>query len=637
MRMKAQAGMLVAAMLIGTLAVAGMQGTPSGETLSGTAAVSGHASTLSLHFSPPSVTEKGGYAEVAVPECTAHLGVEGAPMLPYVTHTFTFPLGTVIDGVEVSPGPVGYRPLTGEVASAPPAVSPSLQEDVQRVDLKEYTGGQTFPGEWMRWRTGVGLRDGRHVLFLVVQAFPARYDRAEQALQYVEEMNLEVRYTPGTQVLTTADEFDLLIVAPDKFAESLQPLVEHKDSYGVATQVVTLEEVYGGVFFEVQGRDEAERVKYFIKNAVEEWGVRYVMLVGGRNGGLNEEKWWCPVRYAHLSADSDPKFLSDLYFADIYKYDNDEVVFEDWDSNGNGLYAEWRFGGKDNIDMFPDVYVGRLACRNSYEVKVMVDKIITYETTAHGSDWANRYLGIGGDTFPGDQWYDGEEGVLKAMEYLEPLGMEFTTLFTSDGTLSEGQDIIDAVSQGCGFLNFEGHGNPMSWANHPPQDGNTWIGIDATQFMLFQNQGMYPVCVIGGCSNSKFNVSLLNLLKFNNLEAIIAHSDYAPESFGWWIVRAVDKGAIASIGCTSYGYGASGDSDGDGIFDGIQKRGGFIDIEFFRVYAQEGKDILGETHGTAITNFLLKFPPMTNQIDGKTAEEWVLLGDPSLKIGGYPS
>jgi len=155
--------------------------------------------------------------------------------------------------------------------------------------------------------------------------------------------------------------------------------------------------------------------------------------------------------------------------------------------------------------------------------------------------------------------------------------------------------------------------------------------------MMFKNSGMYPICMIGGCSNSKFNISLLNLLKFNHIESIIAHSDYGPESFGWWIVRAVDKGAIASIGCTSYGYGKSGDSDGDGIFDGIQYRGGFIDIEFFRVYAQEEKDILGDIHGTAITNFLLKFPPMTNQIDSKSVEEWVLLGDPTLKVGGYAS
>ena len=98
-----------------------------------------------------------------------------------------------------------------------------------------------------------------------------------------------------------------------------------------------------------------------------------------------------------------------------------------------------------------------------------------------------------------------------------------------------------------------------------------------------------------------------------------------------------DKGAIASIGNTGLGYGAIGDNNDDGIPDTLQFYGGFIDGEFFRVYAEEGKDILGETHGATLTNYIMKFPPMEDQIDAKTVEEWVLLGDPSLKIGGYPS
>ena len=98
-----------------------------------------------------------------------------------------------------------------------------------------------------------------------------------------------------------------------------------------------------------------------------------------------------------------------------------------------------------------------------------------------------------------------------------------------------------------------------------------------------------------------------------------------------------EGGAIASIGCTGLGYGTIGDYDNDGIPDCIQYLGGFIDSEFFRVYAQEGKDILGETHGTALTHYITRFPPMQDKIDAKTVEEWVLLGDPTLKRGGYPS
>jgi len=626
---KTMATIAVALLLFGG-GIAGFSGQISLEAQPHTDSMA-KARAFTMQSSVPQVEQQpDGWTGVTVAEASAVTMNEGEPMLPYMTKTVTFPLGTSIRDVRVSVGGVTEQRLDSPVAPAPRPLPRNMQL-VERVQEQGpvYGSSELYPAEWLRWHTGAGLHDGKHVTFLTLQAFPVRYAPAENMMHYVEDIEVEVSYEEPAEPLLTADEYDLLIISPQKFTDALEPLVIHKEDHGLATKLVALDEVYASA----EGRDEAEQIKYYIKDALENWGISYVLLVGGRNGGLLQEKWWCPVRYTYLNAnDGDKRFLSDLYFADIY---NATGAFETWDTDGNDRFGEWSWTGKDELDMFPDVYLGRLACRNLYEVNVMVNKIITYETTAAGSDWATRYLGIGGDTFPGDQWYDGEETVLKTIEYLEPLGVEPTTLFTSDGTLAEGEDIIDGVSEGYGFLHFEGHGNPMSWANHPPQDGDTWIGIDETQFMLFGNEGMYPVCVIGGCSNSKFNISVLNLLKFSELGAIIAHSDYGPESFGWWIVRATDKGAIASIGCTSYGYGKPGDSDGDGVFDGIQYRGGFIDIEFFRVYAQEDKDMLGAAHGTALTRYLEKFPAMSDLIDGKTVEEWVLLGDPSLKIGGY--
>ncbi len=593
--------------------------------------------TVSIQSSSLQVKQTAeGYSRVSIQKATDSIMNEGEPILPYMMKTLTFPLGTYIKDIDVTIGNVTTRQLEAPVEPA----SKPLPHNMQVVKQEQYKGpvydmDTLYPSSWIQYKTKVGLNQDEHVTFLILQLFPVRYAPQNNMLHFASHMDIEITYKLPVTSLQTTDNYDLLIIAPDEFLDALQPLLQHKEDHNVATKIVSLIEIYATT----EGRDEAEKVKYCIKNALEEWDITYVLLVGGRHGGLSQEKWWCPVRYSYLSpmGDSDKRFLSDLYFADIYGYNEGETIFADWDSNGNDLFGEWNIRSKDTVDMYPDVYLGRLPCRNSFEVSIMVNKIITYETMAYDQNWANCYLGIGGDTFPGDQWYDGEESVLKTIEYLEPLDMEFTTLFTSDETLTKGQDIIDAINQGCGFLHFEGHGNPMSWANHPPQDGSTWIGIDESQFILFKNKGMYPVCVIGGCSNSKFNISLLNLLKFNNLDEIYSHADYGPESFGWWIVRAINKGAIASIGCTSYGYGKQGDSDNDGIFDGIQYRGGFIDIEFFRVYAQDGKVNLGAAHGTAITNFLLKFPPLTDHIDSKTVEEWVLFGDPSLKIGGYPT
>ncbi|MDD3493176.1 MAG: C25 family cysteine peptidase, partial [Candidatus Thermoplasmatota archaeon] len=380
--------------------------------------------------------------------------------------------------------------------------------------------------------------------------------------------------------------------------------------------------------------DEAERVKYFIKDAVEEWGVRYVMLVGGRNGGLLEEKWWCPVRYSHLDDNSnfESSYLSDLYFGDLYKYDGEDIVFADWDSNGNGVFAEWRMMSKDILDLYPDVYVGRLACRNSYEVEVMVDKIITYETTAAGQSWFNTFVGVGGDTYPSedDPYYEGELATQAAFDYLE--GFEFVPLWTSNGELTGPQDVIDAVSRGCGFLHFSGHGNPMAWSNHPPHDEETWIdGLGVGDMRKLSNDGMYPVCIVGGCHNNQFNVSLLNLLKiyegFEQWKHYIWYGEMSPESWGWWLARKTGGGSIATIANTGLGYGQPGESC-------LERRGRYMELMFFRSYA-EGKTVLGETHGSDLTYYLHKFPPMEDRIDCKIVQQWALLGDPSLQIGGY--
>ena len=146
---------------------------------------------------------------------------------------------------------------------------------------------------------------------------------------------------------------------------------------------------------------------------------------------------------------------------------------------------------------------------------------------------------------------------------------------------------------------------------------------------------MYPVCMIGGCHNSQFNVSVFNLAKIRKIYETYYKSEWSPESFGWWIVRKPNGGAIASVGCTGLGYGYIGDYNNDSIPDCLQGLGGWIDVEFFRIYAQEGKSILGEIHSMAIANYVATFPVMKDPIDCKTVEEWVLLGDPTLKIGGY--
>ena len=65
---------------------------------------------------------------------------------------------------------------------------------------------------------------------------------------------------------------------------------------------------------------------------------------------------------------------------------------------------------------------------------------------------------------------------------------------------------------------------------------------------------------------------------------------------------------------------------------------GWITIEFFKQYGAEDQTILGNAYAQTLTSYIQNFD-MTDLESGhpKTVQQWVLLGDPSLRIGGFPS
>jgi Peptidase family C25 len=61
------------------------------------------------------------------------------------------------------------------------------------------------------------------------------------------------------------------VLTANQFTTALQPLISHKNTRGLSTKLVTLGEIYNGVFFLVKGQDDPEKIKYFIKDAIEQW------------------------------------------------------------------------------------------------------------------------------------------------------------------------------------------------------------------------------------------------------------------------------------------------------------------------------------------------------------------------------
>jgi len=596
------------------------------------------------YFSSPLIIDNGDSVSISIPEISLCDYIPGDPLLPVHTEILSFPLGTHIIKIMDSPGIIHTLPLTKQIQKTPdPSFLTTSNSFLSPLDT---TVQAAAPSQWFTYHMGIGRHENKPTLFLSLIISPCHYNSLTNELNYIKNITVSIQYTIPSAPLSLPDSYDLLIISPSLFQTDLHDLVSHKESHNLKTKLVTTDEIYTSAYFPVMGRDDAEKIKYFIKNALEEWGIDYVLLMGGLTSQIMGDTWHVPVRYSHLETTGgygERSYLTDLYFADIYKSDSQgNPVFDDWDSNGNNIFAEWpRFGNKDELDLYPDVYVGRLACRDTRELQTVIDKIKTYENTQDPS-WFKQLVLAGGDTFndqTGHNYYEGEISNQRVSEILSNFETQ-RIWYTLDNFKQK--NLVDAISQGCGFVHLSGHGSPGMWMakdfTDDPQ-GEYLLGLDVYHMPQLSNKDQYPIVVIGGCHNSLFNATLLGSL-IGCIKSLTGTLTWywmpIPECFGWWLVKQPQGGAIATLGCTGLGLGTIGDSNQDDIPDTLQFLLTWLELRFFEAYAQDNITMLGHTWGTAITDYIHTFDCYRDKGDRKTVEEWVLLGDPSLMIGGYP-
>jgi hypothetical protein len=359
---------------------------------------------LNMSFFEPIKFEREDFVELEVKGTNNYLFNSGKPMLPIYTRTLILPFGVKVKQVTCDVQNTNTIILEDKIMPAPQYYRKDMIAVSNEIKMDEtvYNSDVLYPSSWFNYDVGVGLDDNmEHKTFITINAYPLRYNPVTDTVIYVDDIEFELTYDFGSNPFPTNIEYNMVIIAPSKFTEDLQPLINHKNNVGVETVLKTTEEILS----EYSGVDEPEKIKFFIKDAVENWGVTYICLVGGLKSliyakprdDLNQgtSKWWyVPVRYSNL-IEGEPGYCCDLYYADIYKEGGE---FDNWDSNGNGIFAEWKGIKRDSLDLFPDVAIGRLGCRNSNEVKIIVDKIINYETNADPS-WFEKMIVVSGDGF----------------------------------------------------------------------------------------------------------------------------------------------------------------------------------------------------------------------------------------------
>ncbi len=548
-------------------------------------------------FQEPLTSLQNEYTVLELPESTGLLRQTGRPLLPMISKVYTYPFGTIIDNVEVT-----YSTSTEMTLEKPVMLSPAPEmlttQELQNPSIPSgimQTQDIWYPTQSFSYRAATGLQNGNHVTFVTVYLYPIQYHQATNTLRYSQDAFIHITTTQPAQPLHFGDVYSLLILTPAQFTTQLQPLVTYKNDNGAATIMTTLEDIPH------VGEDVQEDIKYYIKDAIETWGVTNVILVGA---GLEGQELF-PVRNAWVPSGSyEEYFPSDLYYADIY---DSGGGFSNWDFDNDGKYAEYPW---DVLvaDLYPDVYLGRLACNDASEVTAIVDKIIDFK---EHNKVMNKILQLGGDTFPGDDENvnEGEYSNAKVMTKLP--GYTAIRLWASAATLTK-DNIRKNINKGVDFVDCSGHGSWASWATHPPNDDQTWLppqtfyspytGFLYIDVETFFNSKKLPVFVMNACSTSKFSESA--------------------NCISWKIVSKPRGAGIASFGASGIGYGIPGSHETDALW-------GWMEVHLFEeLYTTK---VLGQVWGNAITDYLNSFF-MLEDADYKTILEMQLFGDPTTVI-----
>ncbi|MEO0080856.1 MAG: C25 family cysteine peptidase [candidate division WOR-3 bacterium] len=231
------------------------------------------------------------------------------------------------------------------------------------------------------------------------------------------------------------------IITNDLLASSFQPFADWLTNKGVPASVVRMSQFLP--YF--SGVDSAEKLRNYLKYGYQQCGAIWVLL-GGDAGVV-------PFRYGWRINDDTARpnasgniIPSDLYFSDMNG---------NWDVDGDQRWGE----PHDGVDVYPELYVGRLTVRQSEKVQNWVNKLLYYEM--NGSNDLSQ--------FNRATWiYDGEAGLTPYSQTFEQFPLYYTHSYYNSVTAPTARNAFGRAaspSSAAGIYNVNCHGDPRNFAS----------------------------------------------------------------------------------------------------------------------------------------------------------------------------
>lgn len=267
---------------------------------------------------------------------------------------------------------------------------------------------------------------------------------------------------------------DLVIITTESLQDACTEYARARSIRGYNSVVKTvpwIRQQYAGV-------DDAERLRNFLKDAVEKWGVLYVLLAG--------EVPDFPLRWVQMNPIYDiwpVHIVTDLYFSDL-----DGT----WNDDGDFLFGEV----EDSLDLFPDVFVGRLPVTDSDDVYHYLDKLMTYENPVD-TTLQTRAMFFTSDFETSGDAYD------MAVRLANRLPAGFQTSILNERPLVE---VVDSLEAGFGLVGGLGHGdiNNIRVRNSPRENANNFV------FDSLMHSGKYACMFVITCYTNTFQSNSLS-------------------------------------------------------------------------------------------------------------------------------
>ncbi len=250
--------------------------------------------------------------------------------------------------------------------------------------------------------------------------------------------------TRGPRSMGSREEY--IIITTDRLKDDLQPLADWKTRKGIPTVMYDIVTISTDP--DIEGNDVPEKLRNFIRDKYNNFGLKYVLLAGDYNT--------VPSRMTHdpnpYGAD-DGEIPADTYYACIDEGTN-------WDTNGNGIYGE--IGDLD--DIIPEVYVGRIAINSDTGMREWVQEMLRYEREPVSGTWGQNTTLLGTNLFYSGDGAQHSEYLYS--KYLQNVFGSFDKLYEDSTKSTEPfsvSNVMNAIGRGTTFINYMGHGGPTTW------------------------------------------------------------------------------------------------------------------------------------------------------------------------------